>query len=79
MAQAIPKQVWRESYEQAQQAGEGITRCSDPSARLWWVEVLSHGAAPLRDRVRALSAEQALELCRARYPNAALVRLMEDN
>lgn len=75
--QAIPKNVWRESHEQAQQTGEGITRCTEPGAGLYWVEVLIRGAAPLRSRVRAASAQQAVEFCKARHPQAVLARLME--
>lgn len=73
----IPKHVWRDDYEQSRHAGEGITRCSDPNAGLYWVNVWLPGAPPMASRVRALSAEQAVQFCQARHPQAVLVRLME--
>lgn len=77
MTQSIPKHVWRDDYQQNQQSGEGITYTTDPSARLYWVEVLLRGAAPMTSRVRAMSGPQAVEFCRARHPQAVMVRLME--
>lgn len=77
MTQAIPKHVWRDDYEQARQHGEGITRCSDPAAGLYWVSVWLPGAPPMASRVRAMSAEQAVQFCQARHPQAVLVRLVE--
>lgn len=74
---AIPKRVWHDDYENGQQAGEGITRCSDPGAGLYWVEVLMRGSAPMRSRVRAATAQQAVQFCHARHPNALMARLME--
>ena len=74
----IPKAVWRESYEQADQCGEGITRTSDPDAKFWWVEVLMRGSPPLYSYVRATSGKQAVQFCQARHPNAVLARLMEE-
>lgn len=74
---AIPKRVWHEDYENGQQGGEGITRCSDPDAGLYWVEVLMRGSAPMRSRVRAATAQQAVQFCQARHPQAVLVRLAE--
>lgn len=72
---AIPKRVWRDDYENGQQTGEGVTRCSDPSAGLYWVNVWMRGAAPMASCVRATSAEQAAEFCRNRHPNAVLIQL----
>ncbi|MEB3169075.1 MAG: hypothetical protein VKK97_10140 [Synechococcaceae cyanobacterium] len=72
-----PKQVWRDSYDQGQHVGEGITRCSDPDAGFYWVDVIMRGAPPLASCVRAHSGQQAVEFCKARHPNAVMVRLME--
>lgn len=74
---AIPKRVWHDDYESGQQAGEGVTRTTDPDAGLYWVEVLMRGVAPMRSRVRATSAAQAVQFCQARHPNALLTRLMK--
>ena len=79
MTTTIPKGVWRESYEQGHQAGEGITRCSDPDAGYFWVNVYMRGAPPMASRVRATSPEQALQFCQARHPHAVLVRLAEED
>jgi anionic cell wall polymer biosynthesis LytR-Cps2A-Psr (LCP) family protein len=57
--------------------GEGITRCSEPGSSMYWVEVLTRNQSPLYSYVRAMNGDQALQFCRARHPNAALVRLME--
>lgn len=78
MTQAIPTRVWHEDYEQGNRAGEGITRCSDPDAGFYWVDVYMRGAPPMSSRVRALSAEQAVQFCQARHPQAVLVRLAEE-
>jgi hypothetical protein len=54
--------------------GEGITRTSDPAARLWPVTVtFTTGARPLRTTIRALSAGQAEQFARARHPYARSV------
>lgn len=54
--------------------GEGITRTSDPKARLWPVTVtFATGARPMRQTIRALSAGQAEQFARARHPNAHTV------
>lgn len=72
-----PKQVWREGYEISQHTGEGVTYTTDPAAGFYWVEVLMRGTGPLHSCVRATSAQQAVDFCKARHPNAVLVRLME--
>lgn len=54
--------------------GEGITRTSDPKARLWPVTVtFTTGARPLHTTIRALSAGQAEAFARARHPYARSV------
>lgn len=54
--------------------GEGITRTSDPKARLWPVTVtFTTGARPLRTTIRALSAGQAEQFARNRHPYARSV------
>ena len=53
--------------------GEGITRTSDPKAKLWPVTVTFPGTRPLLTTIRALSAGQAEEFARARHPSARTV------
>ena len=54
--------------------GEGITRTSDPAARLWPVTVtFTTGARPLRTTIRAVSSGQAEQFARARHPYARSV------
>jgi hypothetical protein len=77
MTQAIPKRVWRDDYDQGHQNGEGITRCSDPDADFYWVNVFMRGAPPMASKVRARSGQQAVEFCQARHPQAVLVQLVE--
>jgi len=53
--------------------GEGITRTSDPDARLWPVTVTFPGTRPLLTTIRAASAGQAEEFARNRHPNARTI------
>jgi hypothetical protein len=54
--------------------GEGITRTTDPAARLWPVTVtFVTGARPLRTTIRALGPLQAEQFARARHPHARSV------
>lgn len=54
--------------------GEGITRTSDPCARLWPVTVtFTTGMRPLRETIRATSSGQAEQFARARHPKARSV------
>lgn len=54
--------------------GEGISRTSDPHARLWPVTVtFTTGSRPMSTTIRALSAGQAEEFARNRHPAARTV------
>jgi len=54
--------------------GEGITRTSDPKAKLWEVTVtFEHSARPLRTTIRALGPLQAEQFARNRHPHARTV------
>ena len=54
--------------------GEGITRTSDPRAKLWSVTVtFATGARPLRETIRATGPLQAEQFARARHPSARTV------
>ena len=54
--------------------GEGITRTSDPKARLWPVTVtFTTGSRPMKTTIRAVSAGQAEQFARARHPYARAV------
>lgn len=50
-------------------SGEGITRTSDPRARLWPVTItFTSGARPMRTTIRATGPVQAEQFARARHP-----------
>jgi hypothetical protein len=54
--------------------GEGITRTTDPAARLWPVTVtFVTGARPLHTTIRAVSANQAADFARNRHPYSRTV------
>jgi hypothetical protein len=54
--------------------GEGITRTSDPKAKLWPVTVtFTTGSRPMKTTIRAISAGQAEQFARARHPYARTV------
>lgn len=72
------KKAWHHSHDEPTHAGEGITRCTDPDASFYWVDVIMRGAPPMASYVRAQNGQQAVEFCKARHPNAVLVRLMEE-
>jgi hypothetical protein len=57
--------------------GEGITRCSDPNAPAFWVDVWYRNQKPMACYVRAWNPQQAIQFCRARHPDAVMVELME--
>lgn len=77
MTTKVSKAVWRESYEQGHRNGEGVTRCTDPNADYFWVNVHLVGTRPMASCVRAQTPEQAIEFCRARHPQAVMVELRE--
>ena len=55
-------------------AGEGITRTSNPKAKLWPVTItFVTGMRPLRETIRARGPLQAEQFARARYPHARTV------
>lgn len=59
---------YRIQIDEPSHVGEGITRTSDPKARLWPVTVtFTTGARPLRTTIRAISAHQAEQFARARH------------
>ena len=56
------------------QMGEGITRTSDPKAKLWPVTItFTTGARPLRTTIRAKGPIQAEKFARARHMNVLTV------
>lgn len=57
--------------------GEGITRCGDPNAPAFWVDVWYRNQKPMACYVRAWTPQQAIQFCRARHPDAVMVELME--
>lgn len=63
---------WREQKDAERgegYGGEGITRTSDPRARLWPVTItFTSGAKPMRTTIRATGPLQAEQFARARHP-----------
>ena len=64
---------WREQKDAergvATAGGEGITRTSDPKAKLWPVTItFNNGARPLRTTIRATGPLQAEQFAKARHP-----------
>lgn len=50
-------------------AGEGITRTTDPRAKLFALEVKLPGRLPMRCTVKALNESQAIQFAVARHPS----------
>jgi len=56
--------------------GEGITRTSDPRATLWPFEVRFRLGQPMTGTIPAIDRHQAKRFLQARYPDAAVVRVL---
>lgn len=56
--------------DEAQVTGEGITRTSDPRARLWALVIPLPGLRPLHCTIRATSKAEAIRFAAARHPSA---------
>lgn len=50
--------------------GEGVSRTSDPAARLWSVDVTFPGNRVMRTTILAKNNSQALKFSKNRYPQA---------
>jgi hypothetical protein len=59
-----------------QNAGEGITRTSEPGARFWPVEVAFTCRRPMRCTIRALSKQQAYQFAERRHPDASSIKVL---
>lgn len=59
-----------------QSAGEGITRTSEPGAKLWPVEIRWPGCRPMRCTIRAISKRQAYQFAERRHPNASSIEIL---
>jgi hypothetical protein len=55
--------------------GEGISRTSDPTARLYPVTIPLHNAPPIRATIRATSTRQARTFAANNHPNADTARI----
>jgi len=64
---------WRE--ENGGAAGEGISRTSDPNARLFPITVEYKGMQPMREWIKATTKEEALKFANNRYPTATKITL----
>lgn len=53
--------------------GEGLSRTSNPAARLWLVTVELGNSSPLRTTVRALNKTEAKKFSANRYPTATSI------
>lgn len=50
--------------------GEGITRTTEPGARMYYLEIPFPGRQMMRCTIRAKSQRQALQFAAARHPTA---------
>jgi hypothetical protein len=57
-------------------AGEGITRTSEPGAKLWPVEIRWPGCRPMRCTIKATSKRQAYQFAERRHPNASSIEIL---
>lgn len=63
-------------WDDASPTGEGLTRTTDPKARLWSFRLTFNGAPPMRCTVRALTLEQAEGFIRHRHPNVLTMTIL---
>lgn len=64
------------SDDPCQSKGEGITRTSNPNAKLWPYEVKFPLGQPMRGTIRAMTKNEALRFAQARHPEATAVHLL---
>ena len=55
--------------------GEGITRTSDPKAKMFRVKIEFEKGRPILDTLRAINGAQAKKFCKNRYPTATAIIL----
>ena len=65
---------WREEHGAA--LGEGLSRTSDPRAKLFEVVVRYNGQQPMREWLKACSRKEALKFATNRYPKALQITVI---
>lgn len=66
--------LWRE--EHGANIGEGVSRTSDPSARLYEISVEFNGMKPMREWLRATSRIEAAKFAANRYPTSTKITII---
>lgn len=67
---------WREEHGAV--LGEGLSRTSDPRAKLFEVVVRYNGQQPMREWLKACSRKEALKFATNRYPRATQVTVLSN-
>ena len=69
------KPLYAMGLPEAPIGGEGITRTSNPEAKLFRVKVEFETGRPVLDTLRAMDGRQAKRFCKNRYPTATVITL----
>lgn len=56
--------------------GEGLSRTSNPAAKLWQVSVRFAAGPPMKTTVLALNKSEALKFSKNRHPNATKITVL---
>ena len=59
--------------------GEGLSRTSNPNARLYEIVVTFSGMRPMRERIRATSRAEAAKFAANRYPTHTKITIITNN
>lgn len=68
---------WREDNGAA--IGEGLSRTSNPNAKLYEIVVTFSGMRPMRERLRATSSAEAAKFAANRYPTHTNITVVTKN
>ena len=68
---------WREDNGAA--IGEGLSRTSNPNARLYEIVVTFSGMRPMREQLRATSSAEAAKFAANRYPTHTNITVVTNN
>jgi hypothetical protein len=69
---------WRE--DNGASIGEGLSRTSDPNAKLYEIVVTFSGMRPMREQLRATSSAEAAKFAANRYPTHTKITIVtKDN
>jgi len=59
--------------------GEGLSRTSNPNAKLYEIVVTFSGMRPMRERIRATSKAEAVKFAANRYPTHTKITVVTNN